>query len=783
MRTATLLTLLCLLTTFFHTKLRGQDLDKVTISGHIRDQSTGEELIHATVFVQSLGTGTTTNAYGFYSLTLPAGNYEFSYSYLGYTTKLVVLDLVQDVRQDVDLSLAQHVMDEVIVVGSDSKNNVQSTEMSTIDVDVETVKKIPALLGEVDIIKAIQLLPGVKSIGEGTSGFFVRGGNADQNLVLLDEAPIYNSSHLLGFFSSFNPDAIKDMQLYKGGMPAKYGGRLSSVLDIRMKEGNAKEFAGSAGIGSIMSRLSLEAPLGQNSSFIISGRRSYLDIIAKAAQGLTQDDNAEEDFTLYFYDLNAKVNTRINDNNRIFLSGYFGKDVIKESEEGLNVDWGNRTATFRWNHIFSPKLFSNFTVYYSNYDYGVKVDEFQDLDWQARLKEWSVKTDFSAYLSPSVSLGFGFQTIKHDINPGTVKVQDENAIVTFDVRDVSSLESAIYASGNWQISDQFSLEPGVRVSSLHNLGPATHYDTDENAEILDSTVYQKGSYHSSIYIEPRLAFRYQFKLDQAFKASYNRTVQYIQLASNGNTATPFDIWFTSSPKVQPQYSDHFALGYFRNFNRKKWELSLEGYYKTFTNAIDFREGANLLLNQNLEGELRFGEARAYGAEIMLRKDIGNLTGWINYTISKVEKKINSINNDQWYNAKYDKPHDLAVVLSYQWNKRISVSSNFVLSSGSAVTFPTGKYNYRGTIVPVYSDRNGERLPTYHRLDLSLTLQQKKNEIRKRKGEWVFSIYNAYNRKNAFAINFKQDEQNPNRTYAEKASIFSIVPSVTYNIKF
>ncbi|MBX2814403.1 MAG: TonB-dependent receptor [Saprospiraceae bacterium] len=752
---------------------------KFTLSGHIRDGSTGEELASATLFVKDLAQGNVTNVYGFYSITLPLGTYEVSYSYLGYDEVIHRIDLQRDIRMDVELMPSMQTMTEVVVVAEDADEHIKAVGMSTDKVDVEAVKKIPALMGEVDIIKAIQLLPGVKSIGEGTSGFYVRGGNADQNLVLLDEAPIYNASHVLGFFSAFNPDAIKDMELYKGAMPARFGGRLSSVLDIRMKEGNSKKFGGSAGIGTLMSRLSLEAPIGTSGSFILSGRRSYLDVLARPFM-----KNSEDDFTFYFYDINAKGNYRINENNRLFVSGYFGRDVLVVPADNFDVRWGNKTGTVRWNHIFSPKLFANFTTYYSQYDYGLLIDDLQKFSWNAVLEEVSMKADFSAYPNPNTALEFGGQIIRHHIQPGKIRVEDtENAISEVTIEEANSIESAAYVSVEINATPKLTTQIGLRVSSLHNIGPHTHYATNSNAEILDSSTYGKGAYHSDYNLEPRFGLNYKMSSRASLKMSYNRTAQYIQQASNGNTATPFDVWFTASPNVKPQLADQLALGYFRNFSNNAFEASIEAYYKDFERAIDFREGASLLLNQNLEGELRVGKARAYGIEFMIRKDAGRLTGWLNYTYSKVEKRIPEINKGNWYNAKYDKPHDLAIVLSYQLKPRITLSTNFIYSSGGATTYPTGKYEYYGSIVPVFSARNGARLPHYHRLDISMTLTARKNEDRRMQSEWVFSIYNAYHRKNAFAINFKQDEQNPSRTYAERSALFGIVPAVTYNIKF
>ncbi len=766
--------------------IHAQEERKFTLSGHVKDGNSGEELIAANIYVKELGLGNTTNLYGYYSLTLKAGTYQIVYSYLGFEDKTISVTLDKNIRKDIDLAEAGHMISEITILAEEKDKNVESTEMSRVTIDVAAVKKMPALFGEVDIIKAIQLLPGVKSIGEGTSGFYVRGGNADQNLVLLDEAPIYNASHLLGFFSSFNPDAIKDMQLYKGAIPSRYGGRLSSVLDIRMKEGNAKKFGGSAGIGLIMSRLSLEAPLGNNGSFIVSGRRSYLDVMAKTYFAL-KGKSSEDQF--YFYDLNAKGNYRINDNNRIFVSGYFGKDILSQEEEeedglDLNVFWGNKTATVRWNHIFSPRLFSNVTAYYSNYNYGLGFEDgINSVDWNSTLEELSVKADFTAFLTPDYSIDFGVQSIKHDIAPGEIKVYDsaDSLLVDYDIDHVSSIENAIYVSNNWNVNDDLSVEVGLRGSSLHNVGPHTHYTANEESEITDSTVYKSGIYNSYYNLEPRLGIKYSLGKNNSIKASYNRTAQYIQQASNGNIATPFDIWFNATPLVKPQLADQYAIGYFQNFKDNSYEASVEVYFKDFTNAIDFKERASLLLNENLEGELRLGVARAYGAEFMVKKDLGKLTGWISYTYSKIEKRIETINNNQWYNAKYDKPHDLSIVLAYELSDRIRLSSNFVYSSGAAVTFPTGKYFFQGTAVPIYSERNGERLPDYHRMDVSLTLKSK-NKNRRFKGEWVFGIYNLYDRRNALAINFKEDLMGGG-TYAEKRSIFSIVPSITYNLKF
>ncbi len=761
---------------------------KFTISGQIKDLSSGEDLISASVYHNSLGMGTTSNDYGFYSLTLEEGSHELIFSYLGFEDKVEVVELKSDVRLDIELAEQGAMLNEIVISAAqqEAKDHVNSTEMSIDKVSIETVKKLPSLFGEVDIIKAIQLLPGVKSVGEGSSGFYVRGGNVDQNLILLDEAPIYNASHVLGFFSSFNPEAIKDMKLYKGAIPAYYGGRLSSVLDIRMKEGNAKHFAASGGIGTLMSRLAVEAPVGKNGSFMLAGRRSYIDVLAKTYESI-RGNSSDGENEFFFYDLNAKINYRLGEKDRVFASGYFGRDVLgfNDDDDNFRVEWGNKTGTIRWNHIFSPKLFANLTYYYSQYDYSLDFDDdVSRFLWVSNLKEHSVKADFGAYLNPQNTVKFGIHTIQHQIAPGNIKsFESDELIEEFVIQENKSWESALYVSHEIDASDKLRVDYGIRLSLLQNVGPQESLTLNENYEIVDTVSFSGGIYNTYFQPEPRLGVRYQLNGNHSLKLSYNRTAQYIQLASNGNTSTPFDIWFSSSAQVKPQLADQVAIGYFKMINGNQYEFSAELYYKKFINAIDFKDHAQLLLNDNIEAELRLGEARAYGLELMLRKNQGRFTGWISYTYSKAEKKIDTVNNNEWYNAKYDKPHDLSIVGSYELSKRITVGSNFVYSTGSAVTFPTGKYEFLGKTIPVYSDRNGARLPDFHRLDFSLTLKSKKNPSRRFQSEWVFGIYNAYNRKNAFAINFKQEGSNPTTNFAVKESIFAIVPSLTYNAKF
>ncbi len=758
---------------------------KYTLSGQVSEASSGEDVISATIYIPQLGIGTVTNEYGFYSITMPENNYEVVISYVGMADQKLQINLNKNIVQNIEMSEDAEVLEDVVVVAEqeDENKNIDDVGMSKVNVKIEAVKKLPALLGEVDIIKYIQLLPGVKSVGEGSSGFYVRGGNADQNLVLLDEAPIYNASHLLGFFSAFNPDAIRDMQLYKGAIPSQFGGRLSSVLDIRMKEGNAKKFELNGGIGSIMSRLAVEAPLTKNGSFMIAGRRSYLDVMAKAYLKTFKKRDLEDVF--YFYDLNTKANYRINNNNRIFASGYFGRDVFESTEQGVDVNWGNKTGTLRWNHIFSNKLFSNFTYYYSDYNYSLTAEDSNtDVRWDSNLREHSGKIDFGAYLNPNNVLKFGAHVIAHELSPGDIKVTEKDSLVgEFLFPTKKAYETAFYINNSQTITNRLKVDYGLRVSGLQNYGPEETYTYDELFELQDTVNHTKGIYHTDWNLEPRLALRYKLNENNSIKASYNRTAQYIQQASNGNSASPLDIWFMSSEMVKPQLADQFAIGWFKNIDVNAYELSVELYYKLFQNSIEFKDHAELLLNPLLEGELRIGEGRAYGLELMLQKNKGKFTGWIGYTLSKAEKKIESINDFNWFNAKHDKPHDLTIVTNYQLGERLSIGGSFVYGSGTAVTFPTGRYFFRQHSVPVYSKRNGARLPDFHRLDLSASFKPKKNETRRFQQEWVLSIYNVYNRKNAFSVEFKSDFENGGQHYAEKVSVFSIVPSFTYNIKF
>lgn len=773
------LLLLFAFATLFATDACAQE--KATLSGTLTDGSTGETLIGATVSVKSTGRGVSTNEYGFYSISLPKGEYEFTFSFIGYNKVEKTVDLSTDQKLNLELKPTSVELDEAVVEGtSEARKNIESVEMSTVNMSIETIKKIPAFMGEVDVIKAIQLLPGVQTVGEGGSGFYVRGGAVDQNLILLDEATVYNASHLLGFFSVFNSDAIKDVQLYKGGIPARYGGRLSSVLDIRMKEGNSKKLSGSGGVGTVASRLTLEGPIVKDKgAFLISGRRTYVDLFLKLSS-----EEALRNSQLYFYDFNAKANYKLGENDRLFASGYFGRDVFGFSDL-FSFAWGNTTGTLRWNHIYNNKLFSNVTFIYSDYDYKLaQTDDQLGFEWNSNIEDISLNADYTYYLDSRNTLRFGTSLIKHKLNPGTTSSTGDLSIINdIKIDNSNALEGGVYVSNEQSITEKLTASYGLRYSLFMNVGEGVNWNYDNDYEPVDSTYYGKWDVFNTYGgFEPRLGLNYEVNGRSSVKASYNRMFQYMHLASNSTSASPLDIWFVSSPNVKPQIADQVAVGYFRNFLDDQLQASVEVYYKKMQNAIDFKNHAELLLNRHLEGELRFGEARAYGLELMLRKDVGDFTGMIGYTLSRTERKIPEIEED-WFPARYDKTHDLSIMTSYQLNDRWSFGANFVYSTGAAVTFPTGRFEYLGELVPVYSERNGERMPAYHRLDLSATLQGKKNAGRNWNGEWVFSVYNAYYRKNPYLINFRQDANMPNETFAELVYLLPIVPAITYNFEF
>ncbi len=765
-----------------------------TISGYIRDASNGETLIGATLGLENDATGTITNVYGFYSLTVDSGQYNIVASYLGYEDQIINVDLQSDQTLDIELKLQSNKLQEVVVTAEEKDKNVKDIQMSVNKLDIKTIAKIPTLLGETEVLRSIQLLPGVTSVGEGAAGFNVRGGSIDQNLVLLDESPVYNSSHLFGFFSVFNPDAVKDVKLYKGGIPARYGGRLSSILDVRMKEGNNKGFEANGGIGTIFSRLAIEAPIVKDkSSFIIAGRRSYIDILA---QPFLSDDLG--DTALNFYDLTLKTNYKFSDKDQLFLSGYFGRDNFSFGD-AAGFNWGNATTTLRWNHLFSQKLFFNLTSYYSNYDYKINFGDtdLDSFDWNARIINYSVKPEFSWFINPENILRFGGQSIYYVFEPANAVAVSNGTSIDISVDEQYAMESNIFVEHELSFWDRFKVNYGVRLSRFDYFGGRDVYTFEETQpgqeKLLVDQQFAERSENVANYtrLEPRFALNVSLDETSSLKASYNRTAQYIHLLSNTTASTPVDIWTPSTNNIVPQMADQVALGYFKNLSDNNIELSAEIYYKKFNHLIDYIDGADLILNEFVEGQTTEGEGRAYGLETQLKKNTGKFSGWISYTLARTERQIDGINNDEWYPSRYDQTHNVSVVGFYELTKRMTLSANFAYITGTPTTFATSRYTQQGIVIPNVDNngRNNVRIPDYHRLDISLTLDPKDRPNRRWKGQWVFGVYNVYARRNAFTINFGQEGGRvpvgqPVNTEATRLSVIgSFIPSVSYNFKF
>tara|TARA_R110002096_G_scaffold101565_1_gene224645 strand:+ start:5630 stop:8005 length:2376 start_codon:yes stop_codon:yes gene_type:complete len=768
--------------------------DKYTISGTISEEKSNETLIGVNILFPEIQAGTTTNEYGFYSITLPEGNYNIVISYLGYASKTEIIKLTDDISKNYALSDSAESLEEIVITENIERLNIKAPQMSVNKLTSTTIKEIPVVFGEADIIKAITLLPGVTSAGEGASGFNVRGGAADQNLILLDEAIIYNSSHLFGFFSVFNPDAIKDLKLYKGGIPARYGGRVSSVLDIYQKEGNSKEFKMNGGIGLVSSRLLAEGPLKKDKgSFLFGGRSSYAHLFLP----LFDIDNIA-----YFYDLNTKLSYKINDRNNIYLSGYFGRDVFRIQDTFEN-SYGNSVLNFRWNHLFSDKIFSNLSLIYSDYDYDLKLN-FVEFDWVSGIRNFNLKYDFKHYLNDTFKLQYGLNSIYYTFNPGDIKpTKESSGINPFKLTDKYAFENAIYLDAEHKISDNLALSYGLRLSTFHRLGQneLNVYENDEAVLFnADFQIYEKAdpigteTFERSDVIakfanlEPRASVAYQLNSKSSVKASYNRMSQYLHLLSNTNSPTPLDVWTPSGKFVKPQLLDQFAVGYFKDFDNSRYSLEIESFYKTIKNRIDYIDGADLIANNAIEQVILNGKARAYGAELLLRKNEGRFKGWLAYTLSKSEQQTKGrtpletgINNGNWYRTPFDKTHDISLTGSYDLNDRWKFNANFLFQTGQPATFPNGQYQFNGIIVPSYNSRNSDRLPAYNRLDISATYTPKANKTRGWQSYWVFGIYNLYNRRNAASITFGQNEIT-RANEASRLSIFGIVPSISYNFK-
>ena len=767
--------------------------ENFTLSGNVKDLSDGEDLIGLTISVKEMpGTGTVSNVYGFYSLTLPKGKYTIQYSYVGYQTQEFKMNFNQNIKKSIELGVDANDLAVFEITAEKEDENIRATEMSVTKINMKEIESIPVLFGERDVMKTIQLMPGVATGGEGSAGFFVRGGSADQNLILLDEAPVYNASHLLGFFSVFNSDAIKDLTLYKGGMPAQFGGRLSSVMDVKMKDGNSKKLSVSGGLGLISSKLTIEAPIVKDKgSFIISGRRTYIDQFTK----LSKNEGVKSTI-LYFYDLNLKANYRLGEKDRVFLSGYFGKDVLAIKDR-FGFNWGNTTATLRWNHLFSDKLFSNTSLIYSNYNYNINIEE-AEFKIASKIQDLTIKEDMDYYLNNKNKIKFGGSIVHHTFAPGKVSNTGENSILNeLVIEKRYSFENGLYVSNEQKISDLFSITYGVRFSNFTQLGPGEIYTFEKDGSISDTSNYKKWDKVSSYNgIEPRLSAKYQLNEFSSVKASYARSNQYLHLLSNSSSGSPTDAWMPSSNNIKPEVSDQVALGYFRNFKHNAFEFSVESYYKILDNTIDYKNGAEITLNPTVEGELLYGEGRAYGLEFFLKKKKGKFTGWISYTLAKSENRFEDLNSGQWYSAKQDRTHDLSLVGMFAVSERVKLSSTFVYYTGNAVTFPTGKYRIDNQTINLYSDRNGSRMPNYHRMDIGVTWKGKKykevknfetGEVEKVKkkmeSNWNFSIYNLYARENAYSLSFQENSEDPTKTEIIQLSLFKMIPSISYNFKF
>jgi len=754
---------------------------KVTISGYVKDSETREMMPGVTVYEINLKTGTSTNNNGFYSISILPGSYELQFSFIGYQTVKMSGNTLKNLALNVSLVPSETQLGEVVVEGKRADENVRAPAMSIVELDVKTITKVPSLLGEVDLVKVIQLLPGVQSTSEGSTGFSVRGGTSDQNLILLDDATIYNASHLMGFFSIFNNDAVKNVTLYKGDIPAAYGGRLSSLLEVQMKEGNPKRFGLSGSIGTVSSKLTLGGPIIKDrTTWLIAGRRTYADLFLPFAK-----DESVRDNKLYFYDLNLKLTHKINEKNRLYLTGYTGHDVFKN--QFATAGFGNQAATLRWNHIFSKKLFLNTSLIYSryNYDLGSSEEDADSFRWMAELSEYSSRLDFTHYLSINHKLRYGATFMYHLFSPGRIKgLGNTSSATDFILPPSYALESSLYITDDFKISDRLTLKYGLRFAAFQNIGPGIVYSYDDEYNPVDSASYKKGEiYNTYTGFEPRLAFTYIFNGQSSVKGSYSHTVQYITLAQNSTAGTPLDIWFPASPNVKPQLCDQFAAGYFRNISKNIYEISAEAYYKNLKDLIDFRDHAQLFLNQYLEGELRIGKGYSYGIETMIRKNEGRLSGWISYTYSRSFRIVAEINDGKRYVSPYDKPHNLNIVLNYEILPRLEASATWIYATGLPVTFPTGKAMIGNAFIPIYSDRNSYRMEDYHRLDLSVTWKSREKPGKRWHNELNLSVYNAYNRHNPWAINFVEDPADPYITYAEKTYLFSIIPALTYTIRF
>ncbi|HET6557214.1 MAG TPA: TonB-dependent receptor [Prolixibacteraceae bacterium] len=767
---------------------------KLSIFGSVKDASTGETLIGAVVLVKETNQIVVTNNYGFYSISPTSGKFTVVCSYLGYASFIKPVEIGKSTELHIELSPQSKSLNEVIIHGH--KSTIHSTSVSKTTIQIKQIKAIPSMTGEPDVLKSLQLLPGVQTAGEGSTNLSVRGGSFDQNLIILDEAPVYNPSHALGFFSTFNTDALNNVSFYKGAFPAQYGGRLSSIVDITMREGNYKKYAANVGIGLLASKATLEGPIIKDkASFIISGRYSYagqtLNLTGKFGQEVLQLwelRNFNDQNEINFYDLNAKMNYKINDKNHLYLSAYTGGDRFYSFSlnNSNSLEWGNFTSTLRWNHIFSSSLFSNFTSYYSNYNYSYFIgDDLRNFTWKSNIQEGGLKADFSAYLNSSNHVKFGASTVYHYFDPGQIlPLGNHSSVKPFSLSKKNALETSVYLSNEQKLSQRLSLDYGIRYAGFINIGPDTVFKyNEEKTQVIGFEDYKSGEivqfYHS---LEPRISARYLLGFRSSVKLAYGRTTQFLHLLSNSALGLPTDVWMPPDKNIRPQSSDQLVLGYYRSISNNKYEFTTEVYYKTLKNIIDFKENANLFMNKHIDTQILSGDGYAYGNEYMLEKKSGKLTGWIAYTFSKTQYRIEGINENRYYSPRWDIRNNLSITGNYPINQKWSVSSTFKFTSGGFVTIPEGSFLYNGSAFVFYSERNGYQVEPYHRLDVSFIYKPSKNNFRKRQSEWIFGIYNIYDRKNIYTL-FAQPEQGPGSTSFNKMYLFGIVPSVTYHLKF
>ncbi len=763
-----------------------------TLSGTLTDMATGEFLIGVNIYFPSLKTGTVTNEYGYYSMSLPAGKYKVEFSYTGFQKTVKETDIIQNQLLNIDLQFDESLLDEVTITPENDFKDMHFAGLGKVNISPYTVQKVPNVFGEPDVVRTLQMLPGVTSMYEGASSFYVRGGNRDQNLVLIDDAPVYNPSHFFGLLSAFDQYALKDIQVYKSGMPARFGGRLSSVVDIRMNEGNLEEFKASGSVGLISARLTVEGPLKKNkSSFMFSARRSLLDVYLNS--GSANDFN-----TLKFYDISTKFNIKINKNNRIFFSLYSGKDVFNDNIERDfgGITWFNTASSLRWNHIFNSRLFLNTTLLYSTYNYYIGNPSSNKQVWHSHISDVGIKADFSYFMNPSNTFRFGYHLINHEINPGRLE-KNQEIIPAYYIPERYATEHGFYGGNNKKFSDKFSLYYGLRIPIFYNTGESTIFLLNENYVVADTLHFNKGqAFDTKAGFEPRLVFRYFPNSKNAFSLSYERHYQFLQLLTNlTGSLTSVEVWLPSGPNIKPQISDQISAGYFTNIIKSKVKFSTEIYYKYMKNLVDYRDHALLFLNPQIESQLRFGKGRAYGLEISLRKETGKLTGMMGYSLSKTEKQIKDVNNDRVYPANYDRPHEFSIFLSYNISRHWRLSTNWTYATGNPTTTPSGFVLIEGKYIPVYNERNNSRFPDYHRLDISATVGSDPAKNKRFQHQLTMGIYNLYGRKNPISINFnKIEESNGNlnisndqldmrEMFPTQTYLFNVVPTLTYNFKF